>query len=58
MMTKKIAGKAMFVGRATVFAVGLAVILTMVLGVASSALAANGKPFILGKGNVATKVNP
>lgn len=56
-MTKKIAGKAMFVGRATVFAVGLAMILAVVLGVASSALAANGQPFILGKGNVATKVS-
>jgi hypothetical protein len=35
------------------FCVGLAVI----LGIASSALAANGKPFILGEQNVATKVS-
>lgn len=56
-MTKRIAGRVMFVGRATVFAVGLAMILAVVLGVASSALAANGKPFLLGKSNVATKVS-
>ena len=56
-MTKKIAVMAMLVGRATVFAVGLAMILAVVLGVASSALAANGKPFLLGKSNIATKVS-
>jgi hypothetical protein len=37
------------VGRATVFLVGLAVILAVVLGVATSALGANGNPFLLGK---------
>lgn len=56
-MTKKIAVKAMSMGKATVFAVGLAMILAVVLGVASSALAANGKPFLLGQSNVATKVS-
>ncbi len=56
-MTKKIAIKAISVGRATVFALGLAMILAVVLGVASSALAANGKPFLLGKGNIATRVS-
>jgi hypothetical protein len=54
---KKVAGQVMFLGRAMVFAVGLAVILAVVLGLASSALAANGKPFLLGKFNVATKVS-
>ena len=56
-MTKKIAIKAISVGRATVFAVGLAVILAVVLGVASSALAANGNPFLLGKSNLASKAS-
>ena len=43
-------------GRATVFLVALSVILAAVMGAASMAFAANGKPFILGKGNVATKI--
>jgi hypothetical protein len=40
----------MWVGRATVFLVGLAVILALVVGVASTALAANGQNFIIGNG--------
>ncbi|MGF1470114.1 MAG: hypothetical protein ACFB50_00035 [Rubrobacteraceae bacterium] len=56
-MIKKIATGALRVGRVTVFAAGLAVVLALVVGVTSTALAANGKPFILGKGNVATKVS-
>jgi hypothetical protein len=40
----------MWVGRATVFLVGLSVILAMVVGLASSALAANGQNFIIGNG--------
>src|SRR3712207_8561335 len=47
----------MWVGRATVFMVGLAVTLALILGVASSALGADGKPFLLGKRNVATAVS-
>jgi len=46
----------MWVGRATVFLVGLAVILALALGVASMALGANGNPWILGQGNVATAI--
>src|SRR5215207_2668588 len=47
----------MWVGRATVFLVGLTVILALVLGVASMALGANGNPLILGKAkNTASKV--
>jgi hypothetical protein len=42
--------KVMWVGRATVFLVGLSVILAMVVGLASSALAANGQNFIIGNG--------
>jgi len=47
----------MWVGRATVFMAGLAVILALVLGVATTALGANGKPFVLGKSNVAEAVS-
>ncbi|MGH3088648.1 MAG: hypothetical protein ACRDSJ_15190 [Rubrobacteraceae bacterium] len=54
---KTLIGKTMWLGRATVFLVGLAVILAAVFGAASMALAANGKPFLLGKSNVATKVS-
>lgn len=51
-MIKIIFGKVMWAGRATVFAVGLAVILAVVLGVATATLAAvPGDPFRLGKGN-------
>lgn len=51
------ASKVMWVGRATVFMVGLSVILALVFGVATSALGANGKPFLLGKSNAATLVS-
>ncbi|HJQ28707.1 MAG TPA: hypothetical protein VJ827_05170 [Rubrobacter sp.] len=51
------ASKVMWVGRATVFVVGLAVILALVVGVASTAFGANGNPFLLGKKNVATAVS-
>jgi hypothetical protein len=51
------ASKVMWVGRATVFLVGLAVILALVFGLASAALGANGQPFLLGKGNDASNVS-
>jgi hypothetical protein len=51
------ASKVMWIGRATVFLVGLSVILALIFGVASTALGANGKPFLLGKKNVATAVS-
>jgi hypothetical protein len=45
------------VGRATVFLVGLSVILAVLFGLASAAFGANGKPLILGKAaNTASKV--
>ncbi len=53
-MVRSAAGKVMWVGRATVFLVGLSVILALVFGVATSAFGANGNPFLLGKSNVAT----
>ncbi len=53
---KTIFSGAMRAGKGTVFVVGLSVILAAVMSVASMALAANGKPFILGKNNVATAI--
>jgi hypothetical protein len=54
---RTVATKVMWVGRATIFLVGLSVILVLIFGVASTALGANGKPFLLGKKNVATAVS-
>ena len=53
-MLRQVAAKVMWVGRATVFTVGLAVIVGLVLGVATTASGANGGNFILGQGNAAT----
>jgi hypothetical protein len=55
-MLRSTASKVMWVGRATVFMVGLAVILALVLGVASAAFGANGQAWILGQNNVATAI--
>jgi hypothetical protein len=51
------ARKVMWVGRATVFVVGLAVILALVLGVATAALGANGDVFRVGQSNFASAVS-
>ncbi len=55
-MVRSVVSKVMWVGRVTVFMVGLAVILALLFGVASMALGANGNPWILGRGNVATAI--
>ena len=55
-MLRSAVSKVMWVGRATVFMVGLAVILALVFGIASRALGANGQAWILGQGNVATAI--
>jgi hypothetical protein len=55
-MLRSAASKVMWVGRATVFLVGLAVILAVVFGAASAALGANGQAWILGQSNVATAI--
>ena len=46
----------MWVGRATVFLMGFAVILALAFGAASTALEANGKPLLSGKSNAATEL--
>jgi hypothetical protein len=46
-MVKSTVSKVMWVGRATVFMVGIAVILALVFGVASAAFGANNQSFIL-----------
>ncbi len=56
-MVRSVFGKVMWVGRATVFLVGLAVILALVFGVANMALGATGGNFLLGKRNVADAVS-
>ena len=55
-MLRTTASKVMWVGRATVFLVGLAVILAVLFGLASTAFGANGDAWRLGQGNVATKL--
>jgi hypothetical protein len=56
-MLRNAASKVMWVGRATVFVVGLAVILALVLGVATAALGANGDVFRVGRSNFASAVS-
>jgi hypothetical protein len=55
-MIKNAVSKMMWVGRATVFLIGLAVILALVFGAASMAFAGNGDPWRLGQNNVATAI--
>jgi hypothetical protein len=56
-MVRSVVSKVMWVGRVTVFFVGLAVILAVVFGVASAAFGANGGNFILGSlNNTATAI--
>ncbi len=52
-MIKSTASKVMWVGKATVFLVGLAVIVGLVFGVASVALGTDGQFFTIGHPNTA-----
>ncbi|QYJ16177.1 hypothetical protein Rxycam_02008 [Rubrobacter xylanophilus DSM 9941] len=56
---KRLAGKVMWVGRATVFLTGLSVILAIAFGVATTALAGTGvgAPFNLGQTNTVNKLS-
>ncbi len=56
-MIRSAASKVMWVGKATVFLVGLSVILALVFGVASAALGADGDFFKVGKSNLASAVS-
>ena len=55
-MLRNSVAKVMWIGRATIFLVGLAVILAVVFGVASAAFAGNGDAWRLGRINVATNI--
>jgi hypothetical protein len=56
-MIRSVASKVMFVGRATTFMVGLAVIVALTVGVADAAFGANGGRLILGSlNNTATAI--
>ena len=56
-MIRSVFGKVMWVGRAMVFLVGLAVILALMFGVASVAFTNDGRSFLLGARNVAQSVS-
>jgi hypothetical protein len=56
-MLRSAVGNVVWVGRATVFLVGLAVILALLFGVASTALGANGDFFKVGKTNLASAIS-
>ena len=56
-MIRTVTSKVMWVGRATVFLVGLSVIGALVLGVATAALGANGDFFKVGRENFASAVS-
>src|SRR5215204_3399945 len=56
-MVRSVAKKVLWVGRATVFLMGLALMLALVFGMASTAFGANGGNFILGSlNNTATAI--
>src|SRR5215213_11540640 len=56
-MLRSAISKVMWVGRATVFLMGLALMLALVFGMASTAFGANGGNFILGSlNNTATAI--
>jgi len=56
-MVRSAASKVIWVGRATVFVVGLAVIMALLFGVATMALGANGDFFKVGRSNFASAVS-
>jgi hypothetical protein len=56
-MLRSAASKVMWVGRATVFLMGLAVILAVVFGATSTALGADGDFFQVGRNNLADSVS-
>jgi hypothetical protein len=57
MMKTNFFKRVMWLARGTSMVLGLAVMLALVIGVASMALAGNGDPFTLGQSNLASKVS-
>jgi hypothetical protein len=55
-MLRSVESKVAWVGRTASAVFGLALILALMFGVASMAFGANGNPWILGQGNVATAI--
>ncbi len=55
-MLRRIASKVTWMARATTTVVGLAIMLALVFGLATTALGANGQAWILGKNNVVTAI--
>ncbi len=55
-MVRSALGKVAWVGRTASMVLGLAVVLALVVGVASAAFGANGQAWILGQSNVATAI--
>ena len=55
-MIRSVATRAMGVGRFASAVFGLALVLALIFGLASMALGANGQPWKLGRGNVATAI--
>jgi hypothetical protein len=55
-MFRSVGSKVAWVGRTASMVFGLALVLTLVFGVASMALGANGQAWILGRGNAATAI--
>jgi hypothetical protein len=53
-MLRSVAAKVAWVGRTAAMVFGLALVLALLFGLPSMALAANGQPFILGQNNTAT----
>jgi hypothetical protein len=57
-MMRRAASEVMWVGRATVFVVGLTVIMALVLGITTAAFGANGDFFKVGKSHAALAPEP
>jgi hypothetical protein len=55
-MVRSVSNKVLWLGRATIFAVGLAVLIGLAVGLGSAVLAGNGDPLLLGRANTATTV--
>ncbi len=55
-MTRSVFSKVAWVGRTASMVFGLALVLALIFGVATTAMGANGNPFLLGQSNLATAI--